>query len=178
MHTALTGPSEALKPYVPRLVIDWLRTTPDARHRIVDGSLAFVDISGFTQLTEKLARKGKVGAEAVSDTLDAVFTQLLDVAYDYGAGLLKWGGDALLLLFSGHDHARRCCRAAVGMQATLDRVGRLRTSGGAVTLRMSVGIHSGSFDFFLVGASHRELVITGPAATATVDMEADAAQRS
>ena len=48
---------------------------------------------------------------------------------------------------------------------------RLRTSAGLVSLRMSVGIHSGSFDFFLVGKSHRELVIAGPEASRTVAME-------
>lgn len=39
---------------------------------------------------------------------------------------------------------------------------------------MSVGVHSGDFDFFLVGGSHRELMVTGPAATTTVTMEATA----
>ena len=43
-----------------------------------------------------------------------------------------------------------------------------------MTLRMSVGVHSGLFDFFLVGASHRELIVTGPAASTTVSMEAAA----
>jgi class 3 adenylate cyclase/tetratricopeptide (TPR) repeat protein len=162
---------ERLKPYVPRLVIDWLREAPGLRHQAVQGSLAFVDISGFTQLTEKLARRGKVGAEEVSDTLNTIFTELLDVAYDYDAGLLKWGGDALLLLFDGKDHAPRCCRAAAGMQETLERIGRLRVGGATVTLRMSVGIHSGAFDFFMVGDSHRELIITGPAASTAVAME-------
>ena len=166
-----TSAAERLKPYVPRLVVQWLREAPDARHRQVEGSLAFVDISGFTELTETLARKGKIGAEEVSDTFQAMFTELLDVAYDYGAGLLKWGGDALLLLLDGDGHAQRCCRAATEMQETLDRIGRLRTPGGQMTLRMSVGIHSGTFDFFLVGESHRELIVTGSAASTTVAME-------
>jgi class 3 adenylate cyclase/tetratricopeptide (TPR) repeat protein len=107
----------------------------------------------------------------VSDTLNTIFTELLDVAYDYDAGLLKWGGDALLLLFDGKDHAPRCCRAAAGMQETLERIGRLRVGGATVTLRMSVGIHSAAFDFFMVGDSHRELIITGPAASTAVAME-------
>ena len=38
-------------------------------------------------------------------------------------------------------------------------------------LRMSVGLHSGLFDLFLVGGSHRELIVTGPAATEVVTME-------
>jgi class 3 adenylate cyclase/tetratricopeptide (TPR) repeat protein len=164
--------NEILTPYVPRLVIDWLRETPTDLHREVEGSMVFVDISGFTALSERLARQGKIGAELMRDTLNGVFTALLDEAYDYGAGLLKWGGDALLLLFDGEGHERRACRAAWEMQRTLDRVGRLKAGGGAVTLRMSVGITTGTFPFFMVGSVHRELLIAGPATTETVTMEA------
>jgi class 3 adenylate cyclase len=39
---------------------------------------------------------------------------------------------------------------------------------------MSVGIHSGDAHFFLVGTSHRELVVLGPAATAVVAVESAA----
>jgi len=98
---------ELLRPYVPRLVVDWLRDRPADTWQEVEGSLAFVDISGFTKLTEKLARRGRVGAEEMSDTLSATFSSLLSVAYEDGAGLVKWGGDAVLLLFDGPDHAPR-----------------------------------------------------------------------
>ena len=67
--------NEFLRPYVPRLVVDWLRTDPTQLHREVEATLVFVDISGFTALTERLARKGKVGAELMRDTLDGVFTR-------------------------------------------------------------------------------------------------------
>ncbi len=169
--------SELLRPYVPRLLVDWLRTSPDDLYREVEGSLAFVDISGFTKLTERLARRGKVGAEEMSDTLNATFASLLAVAYDDGAGLVKWGGDAVLLLFDGPDHAARACRAAHRMRARMREIGRLETSAGRVTLRMSVGVHSGTFHFFLVGdpAHHRELLVSGPAASETAVMEAAAA---
>src|SRR5215467_9465478 len=137
------GQGEVLKPYVPRLLIEWVHETPEDRYRAVDGSLAFVDISGFTALTERLARKGKIGAELMRDTLDGVFRALLDEAYDWGAGLLKWGGDALLLLFDGPGHPERACRAMWELQRTIERVGRLRVSGGTVTLRMSIGVSTG-----------------------------------
>ena len=163
--------STYLKPYVPRLVIDWLRHTPDAMHREVEATLVFVDISGFTALTERLARKGKVGAEIMRDTLDGVFTALLDEAYDWGAGLLKWGGDALLLMFDGPGHPERATRAAWEMQRTIDRVGRIHAGGGTVVLRMSVGIGTGTFHFFMAGSVHRELLIAGPAMSETLVME-------
>jgi class 3 adenylate cyclase/tetratricopeptide (TPR) repeat protein len=166
--------TDRLGPYVPRLVAEWLRSDPNASYRKVEGTLAFVDISGFTSLTERLARRGKVGAEEMNDVLDRCFAELLAVAYADGAGLVKWGGDAVLLLFEGEHHAARACRAAAQMQRTMRRVGRFRASSGPVALRMSVGVHSGGFDFFLVGGLHRELVIAGPAATRTVEMESTA----
>ena len=163
---------ERLKPYVPRLLIEWMQDTPEARYRAIDGSLVFVDISGFTALTERLARRGKVGAEIMRDTLDGVFTALLDEAYDWGAGLLKWGGDALLLLFDGPLHAERAARACWEMQKTLDRVGRLRVGGGTIVLRMSIGISTGTMEFVVAGSVHRELLIVGRGATETVTIEA------
>ncbi|TMK97434.1 MAG: hypothetical protein E6G40_08340 [Actinobacteria bacterium] len=163
-----------LSPYVPRLLVDWLRTYPDRAWRQVEGTLAFVDISGFTKMTERLARKGKVGAEEMNDLLNACFTELLRVAYADGAGLVKWGGDAVLLLFQGENHAARACRAAHGMRRSLRGIGRLPSSAGFVTLRMSVGIHSGRFDVFLAGDLHRELILAGPAASHTVAMESTA----
>ncbi len=165
-----------LRPYVPRLVVDWLRHTPDDLVHEVEGSLAFVDISGFTKLTERLAKKGKVGAEEMSDLLNATFAGLLAEAYDEGAGLVKWGGDAVLLLFDGPDHALRAAQASHRMRATMRRIGKLETTAGHVTLRMSVGIHSGIFHFFLVGdpEHHRELLVSGPAASTTAVTEANA----
>ncbi len=160
-----------LVPYLPRIVLEWARSDPDARWSELEGTMAFVDISGFTAMSERLARAGKAGAEELTGVMNAAFEPLLDVAYAEGGGLLKFGGDALLLFFDGEEHAARAARAAVGMRRTLRSLGRPRTSAGAVTLRMHVGIHSGRFHFFLVGDSHRELIITGPAATATVAME-------
>ena len=164
-------PTERLRPYVAGLAATWVQSAPDVRHRSIEGSLAFVDISGFTTLTERLAAKGKIGAEEMSDLLNSAFATLLEVAYGYGASLVKWGGDAVLLLYEGPEHAVQACRGAFEMQRTMRRIGRLRTSVGVVQLRMSVGISSGAFDFFLVGDRHRELLVAGPAATETAVME-------
>ncbi len=163
-----------LAPYLPRLVIDWLEESPELRYRVVEGTVAFVDISGFTKLSEGLAKHGKIGAEELAATIGECFVALLEIAYDAGGRLLKFGGDALLLLFTGVDHEARACRTAYEMRGKLREVGRMTVLGHRVTLRMSIGVHSGSFDMFLLGASHREFVVTGPAASTTVSMEATA----
>jgi len=169
-----TSPAVDLTPFVPRVVVEWLREAPEARHRELEGTLAFVDISGFTAMSERLAELGKRGAEEVLVTMNRVFALLLDVGYASGGGLLKFGGDALLLFFNGPDHAGRACDAAYGMRRALADLGPLETSAGPVTLRMHVGIHSDSYGFFLVGESHRELLVSGPGVTRTVQMEGGA----
>jgi class 3 adenylate cyclase len=161
----------ALQPYLPRLVVEWQESDPGTRFREIDGSMVFVDVSGFTKMSERLARQGRVGAEEVSDVIDDTFSSLLARAYAYGGGLLKFGGDALLLFFDGDGHPLRATAAAHGMRAELRRIGTFTTTAGKVTLRMSVGVHTGLFHFFLVGDSHRELIVAGPAATETVTME-------
>jgi class 3 adenylate cyclase/tetratricopeptide (TPR) repeat protein len=163
-----------LAPYFPRLVIDWITTEPDARHREEIGTVAFVDISGFTKLSEGLARHGKVGAEELTAAIGTCFVSLLDLAVAYGGRLLKFGGDALLLFFSGEAHAARACRAAIEMRRALRDVGRMTVLGQRVALRMSVGVHSGLFNFFLVGDSHREFIVAGPEASTVVTMEGTA----
>src|SRR6478609_4648134 len=159
-------------PYVPRLVIEWLAENPDREWREVNGTMAFVDISGFTAMSEKLATQGKAGAEQVTEVMNTTFDALLRVAYDYGGGLLKFGGDALLVFFDDEGHERRAARAAFEMRKTLRSIGRPKTTAGTVTLKMHAGLNSGRFLFTLAGAEHRELIVSGPAATTTVEMEA------
>ena len=122
-------------------------------------------------MSERLARHGKVGAEEVTDAIGTCFEALLEIAYRAGGGLLKFGGDALLLLFTGTDHAERAAGSALGMQTGSPTSGRLDTSAGRVVLRMSAGVHTGAFQCFLVGDSHRELLLTGSAVSTLTDME-------
>ena len=172
VKTGDTGLEAALLPYVPQIALDWVAAGTEELVRVLDGTLAFVDISGFTRLTELLAAQGKAGAEELTGFLDSTFATLLEIAYSNSGQLVKWGGDAVLVWFDGAHHAERAVEAAWRMQRAMRRLGQLRTSRGAVTLRMSVGIHSGSFLFFLVGHRHLELLVTGPGATATARMEA------
>lgn len=174
MREPVEDRSALLVPYLPRLVVDWLRDEPGRAFRVIEGSFAFVDVSGFTALSERLAARGKQGAEDLADAIGLCFTHLLAVAYEYGGSLIKFGGDALLVFFEGGAHALRACAAADGMRRRLAEVGRIDAPGGRVTLRMSAGVHGGDFHFFLVGARHRELLVTGVAASRTVEMEGTA----
>ena len=164
----------SLRRHIPELAIEWALQEPDRAWRMVDGSLCFADISGFTALAERLALRGRSGGEELVETLSRVFAAMIEIAHDHGGMLLKFGGDALLLFFDGDDHARRAAGAAVEMRSALRKAAELPSSVGPLRLSMSVGIHSGDTHFFLVGTSHRELIVLGPAATAVVAVESAA----
>lgn len=161
-------------PYLPRVALEWAQQ-PERQWQTLDASLVFVDVSGFTRLSERLARLGPAGAEELTEVVGDCFTELLADAYAKGGSLLKFGGDALLLAFDGPDHQARAATAAIAMRRTIRRVGNLKTSGGNVRLRTSTGVHSGQLNLFCVGRSHRELIVTGPVASRLLDMEAAAA---
>ena len=99
---------------MPRIAVDWLRDAPTLRTRSYEGTLVFADISGFTDLTEALARRGQEGAEEIAGVVDAAFAELIRRAYAHHADLLKFGGDAILLLFQGENHAQRAGRRRWG----------------------------------------------------------------
>jgi len=170
----VTDRAGGLDPYVPRVASEWDLHAPDSHWRTVDGTLVFVDISGFTNLSERLARRGRIGAEELTAVLNRVFGHMLEIVFRRGGSLLKFGGDALLLLFDTSDHVMQACAATVEMRAALREASREKTSVGRIDLKMSSGIHTGSVDFFLVGDSHRELLVTGPTASVTTEMEATA----
>jgi predicted ATPase/class 3 adenylate cyclase len=162
-------------PYLPRLVRGWPRERPDAGWLELDGTLVSADVSGFTALSERLQSKGRVGAEELVLLLSGCFEGLIAIAERLGGDVLKFRGDALLVLFSGEDHERRAAYAASDMQWFIGSAAPNRSSVGPVALSAAIGAHSGACHFFLAGTSHRELLVTGPAATQVVELEDAAA---
>ena len=113
------GDANRAIPYVARILQQHLVDDPASRCWTADGTAVFVDISGFTKLSERLARKGREGAEQITEAIGGSFEAILAVAYENGGSLLKFGGDALLMWFEGDGHATRACRATVLMRRVL-----------------------------------------------------------
>ncbi len=160
-----------LRRHVAPIALRWDEEVPGSRWRAIDGTLVFADVSGFTALTERLTRKGRIGAEEITETLNRVFGPMLRIAAARHGELLKFGGDALLFLFRGDDHPEQACDAAVEMRAALRQAAAVPTSVGRLSLSMSVGVHSGEIHLFLVGEPTREMLILGPGATRTAEAE-------
>lgn len=164
----------AWEAYAPRLSVDWIRQEPGRRHRRIHGGLLFLDVSGFTALSEMLASLGRVGAEEITEVIGETFERLLEPGYRDGGSMLKFGGDALLLLFEGDHAGARAARAAMTMMDVLLESNPVVTRAGQIDLGMTVGVHEGDVDLVLAGQQSRELFVLGPAATEVIRVEGSA----
>ncbi|NNE96564.1 MAG: adenylate/guanylate cyclase domain-containing protein, partial [Acidimicrobiales bacterium] len=160
-----------LERFVPRVLDTWNHDAEGRSWQVRDGTLCFIDISGFTALSERLARRGRVGSEELVGVLNRVFGAMLHEVYCRGGSLIKFGGDALFLMFESDDHAVQAASAAVGMRRSLRESSAMPTSVGRLHLRMSIGIESGRIHMFRAGKIHQEFVTVLPTATAVSQME-------
>lgn len=165
---ALNGP-------VPR----WLREQGDPGvlplAAGIEATLLFADITGFTALTEQLERLGPVGNEYLIKALNPSFAALVGVGLRRGGDLLAFGGDAILVAFSGPGHALVAAEAALAMQAAMRDVPSTQVPGSdeQLRLRMKVGMASGPLVVASVGAEQRRITLALGGVLATTDAMAD-----
>lgn len=158
-------------PYRPEIIQRWPTDGAQRQHRAVDGSLLMVDVSGFTKLSERLAARGPIGAEELTEIVGTVFGGMLDDLRAWGGDVLTFGGDALLTLFTDDGHEARAAAAALRIQAGMRPFRNFLTDAGRVSLRVSAGVASGPVDLFVVGRGPPTLVVAGPTASLTCALE-------
>ncbi|HKZ85152.1 MAG TPA: adenylate/guanylate cyclase domain-containing protein [Anaerolineae bacterium] len=158
----------ALTTYLPRHLLHELMLRPEpgrAHGAFLSSTVLFADVSGFTAMSERLTALGREGAETLTGVINDYFTTMSDIAAQLGGDLMLFGGDAMLLLFDGVDHALRACHAAWRMQRAMrERFAEVETVLGAFPLRMAVGLGSGSvFATALGSADSMHYAVMGPA---------------
>jgi len=146
-------------------------------------AVMYADVSGFTPLTEALSQKGAEGPEELTRLLNRYFSWMIAFIEAEGGEVVKFGGDALTVVFRADDeplaHAtRRAMQAAETMQSSMDEFGIMESSVGLITLRMKIGIGAGEVIAAQVGGvSNRwEYLIAGAALTQAGQSERQAKQ--
>ena len=146
---------ELLRAYLPETLIRHWARQPEGSSlwgEWISGSLMHCDITGFTAMSESLATLGKEGAELMAAVLNRFFEPMLQIAERWGGVQMKFGGDAMLLFFSGRQHAECAGACALEMQAAMAEFRQVTAGQQTHPLRMRIGIHSGSFYSASVGA--------------------------
>lgn len=184
--THLSALVEATESHLPASLVKQVLENPvvgQANGRFVQGALLFADISGFTTMSERLSQVGREGAEEVTAVVNRYFDVMLTILKEYRGELIRFGGDALLGLFTeGHGRyssATQAVQAAMKMQAAMSQFAETKTSQGTFPLRMSVGVRAGQFFAAQLGtAEAMEYALFGGDvnATAAVESAANAGQ--
>ena len=126
----------------------------------VSGSALFADISGFTPLTEALARElgPQRGAEELTANIGRVFHAVISELDAFGGDVIYFSGDAITCWIDGDD-GTLACAAAIAMQEAIERSGQVTTPGGTdIRLAMKVAIAVGAARRFLVGDPEIQLI--------------------
>ena len=77
----------SLQSYAAATATDWDRRSGGTGWLVAPGSLLKIDLSGFTRLSERLARSELTGAERLNAVLTDVFTGLIDEVRVYNRAL-------------------------------------------------------------------------------------------
>jgi predicted ATPase/class 3 adenylate cyclase len=115
------------------------------------GVVLFVDISGFTPITERLATQGIAGVETLSHQLNQYFGQLITIIQNQGGDVVKFAGDALLALWvvTEEDLATITLQAAQSSLELVQEKGDYEVAG--VRLMVHIGMAAGTITGLRVG---------------------------
>ncbi len=117
------------------------------------GAALFADASGFTALTEALAKElgPKRGAEELTRQLNAIFEALIDEVHRYGGSVITFAGDAITIWFDGDD-GRRATACGLAMQVAMRQFGPVPLpSGGSIVLAVKAAVAHGPVRRFQAG---------------------------
>lgn len=138
-----------------------LPTGPDAER--FHAALLLADVSGFSTLAERYARRGPRGAEDLKDLLNLFFGRLVDVVDSHGGQVFKFPGDATLALWPSEGDvsaaAHRAALCALAAQQALRDI----VSPEGIQLHVRAGVGIGEVCAACVGgvAGRWELLVAG-----------------
>lgn len=156
-----------LKSYVPEILQNRILDDPTPPNKPFAGdylaAVLFVDISGFTALTEEFVARGPSGAEDISSILNDFYSQWIQIIKKYGGDIVKFAGDGLLVIWQYDDLEKATLLAA--QTAFESKIILEDFQAGGKTLSTRIAITSGHLALTGLGGvfNRWEMVVTGDA---------------
>ncbi len=123
----------------------------DQAGSLIDVTMLFADIRGFTSMSERHT------PEEMVRTLNAYFEVMVDVLFRNGGTLDKYVGDEVIGLFGApvpRADAPVCAiRCGLEMQRALEEFNRMRVATGAEPIRIGIGVNTGPVIAGAIGSS-------------------------
>jgi predicted ATPase/class 3 adenylate cyclase len=120
----------------------------------LDVASLFLDISGFSVMTDVLMGQGRDGAEVLAVMMSAVFDPLVNAIFEQGGMIVGFAGDSISALFPVHTDMAEAARHALAAARTAQQAftGRpvYETPYGKFRITGGMGIAAGSASWGIV----------------------------
>ncbi|MDA3885984.1 MAG: tetratricopeptide repeat protein [Candidatus Delongbacteria bacterium] len=111
----------------------------------------FIDISGFTSMTQALMTHGKEGAEILSNIINNIFTPSIEAIDLNGGFVTSFAGDAFTAVFET-DKAEYPLKAAYDIHNIFTESGKVITKFGEFDLAVKIGLSFGEVEYGIIEA--------------------------
>src|SRR5690349_15779840 len=131
---------------VPELIIENYRA---GRYRGEFPAVGmFLDLSGFSTMTDTLMQHGQHGAEVLAGLMHGVFDPLVGSIFEYGGKIVGFAGDGIMALYpiesDAESTALRALTAAYVIQKRFEENPTRQTVYGEFSIFAKIGLGSGS----------------------------------
>ncbi len=142
-----------------------------------EGTAMFIDLVGFTGLTEEIARGGPAALSGLARLLDQLFTRMhVEAFFPFRGEVVEFAGDAMTVVFRKGDFAQAAAAAAIIAQRIVSQEAATSTHPLVRKLQARVGLSTGHIYLAVVGDLARRLsVATGAAVHQAIALQTQAA---
>ncbi len=129
-------------------------------HGIIKNSnVMFLDISGFTHITEMLMKKGEEGIEILTDILNGIFSHIIEISDNYDGFIGSFAGDAVTVIFEKNDliNTVKCT------DEILKFINNYKSPYSEIILNAKAGISVGDIEWGIVGTDNKAYYFKGDA---------------
>ena len=137
-----------------------------SNHDCITAYTMFIDLSGFTPLTETLMKKGTEGAEQLSISLNNIFAPMVSHVYQKGGFIPYFAGDAFTAVFPEEQkdfHAEDLLQTARQIRKLFSEGGLNKTEFGDFEIGIKIGLSHGEVEWGIVGDKYKTFYFRGDA---------------
>ncbi len=109
----------------------------------------FIDISGFTNMTQNLMKNGKEGAEILSEMINDIFSPSIKKIYSHGGFITTFAGDAFTAVFPTNNF-KMPLNAAIFTRDEFVKKGKISTKYGSFALSVKIGLSYGKINWQII----------------------------
>ncbi|XP_007935921.1 adenylate cyclase type 10 [Orycteropus afer afer] len=130
-----------------------------------DGVLMFVDISGFTAMTEKFSRAMYMdrGSEQLVEILNHYLSAIVEKVLIFGGDILKFAGDALLALWKvERKQLKNMITVVIKCSLEIQGLFDTQVSEEGLDVRVKIGLSAGNISSLIFGdETHNYFLVIG-----------------